>query len=255
MKTKMFPGIKGKKVLVTGASGGIGASVAKLLSSCGAVVGLHYYQNEREANKIFTAIKKQRGKAELFKTNLLNPEERNGLIKSFIKTFGGIDILINNAGGVIGNQNFLELDENSWDATLSLNLKAPFFLSQKVFKIMKKQKWGRIINISSVAAKFGGSPSSLHYAGAKAGLEAITIGLAREGVPYNILVNAVRPGVIGTPFHEKIGRDSAKMEKRIDLIPLKRIGTPNDIASMVLYLASSYADFITSQIFTVSGGE
>ena len=251
----MFPGIKGKKVLITGASGGIGSAIARLFSSSGAIVGLHYHQNEKEAKRIFTSIRKNKGKAELFKVNLLDSEERSELIKSFVKTFGGIDILINNAGGAIGNKHFLELDENSWDSTLTLNLKTVFFLSQEAFKVMKKQKWGRIINISSVAAKFGGSSSSLHYAAAKAGLEAITIGLTREGATYNILVNAVRPGVIDTPFHKKIGRDSVKMRKRIGLIPLKRIGSPEDIASMILYLASSYGDFITGQIFTVSGGE
>lgn len=251
----MFEEIKDKKVLITGATGGIGSSMVELFSTYGAVVGIHYWQNKGKAKKLVTKFKRKSEKTKIFQANLLNSEDRKKLIDLFVKSFGGIDILVNNAGGIIGNRHFLDLDEDSWDATINLNLKTAFFLSREAFKIMKRQKSGKIINISSVAAKFGGSPSSLHYAAAKAGLEAITVGLAREGALYNILVNAIRPGVIDTHFHKKIGRDSNKMKQRINLIPLGKMGKPEDIANMVLYLSSSYADFITGQIFTVSGGE
>lgn len=118
---------------------------------------------------------------------------------------------------------------------------------------MKEQGGGKIINISSVSAKYGGSPQTLHYGAAKAALDATTVGLARAGAPYNILVNSVRGGLVDTPFHHKIGRSS--LEDRIKLTPLKRAGQPIDIARMVLFLASSAGDYITGEIFTVAGGD
>ena len=119
---------------------------------------------------------------------------------------------------------------------------------------MKEEGGGKIINISSIAAKYGGSSRSLHYGAAKAALESVTIGLARAGAQHNILVNVVRGGFIDTPFHEKLGA-SKNIEERINLIPLKRAGKPEDVARMVLFLASESGDFITGEILTVAGGD
>ena len=249
----MFEDLKGKKVLVTGASSGIGACIAGLLGSYGAVVGVHYRSNEKGARDIVHNIRKQGGEAEAFQGDLLDASARGKLLKSFIDVFGGIDVLVNNAGGIYGPKHFLELDEESWDNTFALNAKAPFFLAKDTFSFMKEQGGGKIISISSVSAKYGGSPQTLHYGAAKAALEAVTVGLARAGAPYNILVNSIRGGFIDTPFHEKIGRSD--LEGRIKLIPLKRAGRPLDIAGMVLFLASSAGDYITGEVFTVAGGD
>jgi len=250
---QMFEDIKDKKVLVTGASSGIGACIAELFSSYGAVVGIHYNNNEEGARRKFNSIKSWNKKAGLFKADLLNFKEVETLFNSFIERFGRIDVLINNAGAVIGDKDFLEIDEEFWDKTFFLNLKAPFFLATKAFSFMKGRGGGRVINISSVAAKYGGSERSLHYGAAKAALENVTVALARLGAPYDILVNCIRASVIDTPFHQKF--EKRNLEKRIKLIPLKRMGKPIDIARMALFLASNGGNFITGQIFSVTGGE
>ena len=249
----MFEELKGKKILVTGASSGIGACVAELLGSYGAVIGVHYRGSEKEATEITNRIIKQGSRAKAFQGDLLQASVRKNLIKSFIDAFGRLDALVNNAGGVYGAKHFLELDEDSWDKTFALNAKAPFFLAREAFAMMKEQGGGKIINISSIAARYGGSPQTLHYGAAKAALDSQTAGLATAGAPNKILVNSIRAGFVKTPFHEKMGRGD--LEDRIKLIPLKHAGKPIDIARMVLFLASEAGDYITGQIITVSGGD
>ena len=249
----MFEDLKGKRVLVTGASSGIGACTAEVLGSYGASVGVHYRGNKKGALDVVRNITKKGGKAALFEGDLLQSLAAAKLLKSFTDTFGGIDVLVNNAGGVYGAKHFLELDEESWDNTIALNAKAPFFLAREAFAVMKAQGGGKIINISSVSAKYGGSPHTIHYGAAKAALDAITVGLARAGAQHNILVNSIRGGFIDTPFHKKMGREN--VAERINLIPLKRAGQPIDIAGMVLFLASKAGDYITGEVFTVAGGD
>ena len=145
------------------------------------------------------------------------------------------------------------MDQKSWDDTLNLNLTAPFFLARDAFSFMKDHEGGRIINISSIAAKYGGSSSSIHYGAAKAGIEAVTRTLARDGANFNILVNAIEPGVIDTDFHKKIGR--ASLAERVKTIPLKRAGIPLDIARLCLFLAAESGDYMTGQVFGVTGGD
>ncbi len=251
----MFESIKGKKVLITGASSGIGAETAKLFASYGAHVGIHYNKNEENAIKLQKDIKDTGGIADVLAGDLLEESTRSDLVQSFIDTFGRIDVLVNNAGGVIGNKPFLELDEISWRDTMALNATAPFFLSKNAFLFMKDHGGGRIINISSISAKYGGSMNTMHYGAAKAALETLTKGFAKAGAPHNILVNCIRGGVIDTPLHSRIERNNSAMEKRISLIPLKRMGKPVDIARLALFLASEAGDFITGEIFTVAGGD
>ena len=254
MKVKrLFESIKCKRVLITGASTGIGASIAELFSYYGAIIGIHYRQSEEEAKNLLNTIKDRGGEAMLFKGDLLEKSIRTTLIHSFVDAFGGIEVLVNNAGGIYGYLHFLELNEEHWDDTFTLNVKAPFFLAKQAFSFMKDHGGGKIINISSISAKYGGSPQSLHYGAAKAALDAITLGLARAGAPYNILVNSIRGGFVDTKFHKRIGRSG--IEERIKLIPLKRAGKPLDIARLALFLASEAGDYITGEIFTVAGGD
>lgn len=249
----MFEELKDKRILVTGASSGIGASIADLFGSYGAFVGVHYRSNKQGAMNIVNNINKHRGKAKAFQGDLLDTSVRTKLLKSFIEAFGGIDVLVNNAGGIYGFKYFESLDEESWDNTFALNTKAPFFLAKDAFYFMKEHGGGKIINISSVSAKYGGSPKTLHYGAAKAALDSLTVGLAHAGAEYNILVNSIRGGFIDTPIHKKLGRNN--LDDRIGLIPLKRAGQPIDIARMVLFLASSAGDYITGEIFTIAGGD
>ena len=248
----MFKAIRGKKVLITGASGGIGASMALLFADHGAVLGLHYNSGKEAASLLAGEVKKRGAQVTLFQSDLA-VESGEAMVDAFIDHYGGIDILINNAGAVFGFKSFLDLDDKSWEKTFKLNAQAPFFMARRAFACMKNNKGGKIINISSVAAKYGGSERSLHYGAAKAALEAETIGLARAGAKYSILVNAIRGGFIDTPFHQKLG--SKNIQERIQLIPLKRAGRPEDVASMALYLASEAGDFIAGEIISVAGGD
>ncbi len=250
----MFESIKGKRILITGATGGIGSALAELFADYGAHLGLHYVKNHKKALNL---LKKTREKtsSEIFKANLLKSKEVMNLAKSFIKKLGGIDVLINNAGSY-NHIDFRSLDEKFWQNTFDLNVKAPFILSRDVFNYLKDQGGGRIINISSVNVKYGGSGKSLHYIASKAALESVTRTLAKEGAKYNILVNAIRPGLIDTPMRTKIKNYSEKdFLKRMELVLLKRAGKPIDVAQMALFLASEAGDFITGEIFTVAGGD
>jgi len=245
--------VAGKRILVTGASSGIGAATAELLAAEGAAVGVHYHRKKAEAQKLIEKIRAAGGLAEGFEADLLNREARARLVPEAIERLGGLDGLVNNAGAVIGAVPFTELDESAWDQTFLLNVESPFFLAQAAFSHMQKTGGGKIVNISSIGVKFGGSPRALHYSAAKAALEAVTLSLAKAGAAHRVLVNAIRPGVIESSFHTVKSRQ--EWEARVAQIPLKRPGTPLDVARMILFLLSPAGDFITSQIFTVSGGE
>ncbi|MDD1659599.1 MAG: SDR family oxidoreductase [Methanomicrobiales archaeon] len=249
----MFGNLRGKKVLVTGASSGIGACTARLFAREGALVGIHHHTGETGARTVLKEIQERGGEGLLLKADLLDPPQREGLVGRFIDRTGGIDILINNAGGPLGREHFLDLPVSSWEGTLSLNLTAPFILAREAFRWMKDHGGGRIVNISSIAALYGGSVTSLPYGAAKSGLEAVTRSLARAGAPHNILVNTIQPGVIDTPAHRKMGRRS--LEERARTIPLGHPGTPRDVAGLCLFLASDGGDYITGQTFRVTGGE
>ena len=252
----MFEDIKNKKVLITGANGGIGECMAKLFVDYGACLGLHCWGNKKEAVKLLKEIRKKSGRAEIFEADFLDSRARGGLVKSFIRKFGGIDVLMNNAGAIFDYEYFSKLKEESWDNTFALNVKTPFYLSGEAFNYMKEHGGGRIINISSANVKYGGSARSFHYVAAKSALDTLTLGFSREGAKYNILVNSIRCGLIDTPMRKKIkGYNEEDFKKRINLVPLKRAGQPIDIARMALFLASECGNFITGEIFTVAGGD
>ncbi|KKU70546.1 MAG: hypothetical protein UX94_C0004G0010 [Parcubacteria group bacterium GW2011_GWA2_47_21] len=250
-----YDSLSGKRVLITGASSGIGATMAKLFALHGAKIGIHYRNSKNSALNVLREIKSAGGEGELFKGDLLQRNVRANLISKFINKFGGIDILINNAGAILEYKHFSRLTETNWDDMFALHAKASFVLSQKAFANMTRQKWGRIINISTNATKYA-SPNIMHYYSSKASLEAVTLGFAKEGTKHNILVNAIRCGNINTPMHTKfVGYSEKKNRERIRMIPLARAGNPEEIAHLALFLCSSASDFTTGQIITVAGGE
>ena len=248
----MLPGIKGKRVLVTGASGGIGSASAELFAASGASVGIHYRSRRAAAERLRARIRALGGQAELFRADLRSPAQCSGLIAAFARRMGGLDVLVNNAGGVAGYGDFSRLAVKDWDETFALDARAPFLLSRAAFPHLKAAG-GRIINVSSVSAKYGGSRQTLHYGAAKAALEALTRGLAKAWAPFGVRVNAVRPGFILTPVHAALKRSGIKA--RIAKIPLGRAGLPADVARMILYLASDGGDFVTGEVVSVSGGD
>jgi len=253
MSSPIISGLENKKVLVTGATGGIGTGLVRMFAAKGAVVGIHYHKNKEQAELLVREVESNGGQSGSFQADLLSSGGAD-LVNAFVERFDGIDVLVNNAGGICGFEDFLELDESDWIKSFQLNAQAPFFLAQRAFTWMKKNSGGKIINISSIAAKYGGSARSLHYGASKAALEAVTVGLARAGAPHNILVNAVRGGFIDSPAQQRLSSQK-NLKERVKLIPLQRAGQPEDIASLVVFLASGAGDFITGEIMTVAGGD
>lgn len=246
----------GKKVLITGASGGIGKSIVRLFIECGVDIGLHYNSNREQAEILLDEIKKHSLKGKLFCGDLTDGDFRDHLVESFVDVFGRIDILINNAGGVYDYGHFSDIDESSWDKTFALNAKAPFFLIRQAFDYMQKQNGGRIVNISTVSVKYGGSANNMHYVASKAALDCMTRGFARQGAKKNILVNSIHCGIIDNTMRHNIPEYSdQKFRQRVSLVPMGRPGCDQDIARMVLYLASPGGDFITGETFAVAGGD
>lgn len=243
--------LQGKRILVTGASSGIGEATVRLLSEAGASVGIHYHQRVQEAQTIKEEIQSSGGVAEVFQANLSNAQERDALIPAFIKKFGGLDGFVNNAGAPQGKHAFPNILKNEWDETFALNIEAPFFLSQQVFTVMQSQGGGKIVNVSSIGVKYGGSAKTIHYAMAKSALETLTVGMAKIGAEFNILVNTVRAGMTDTAFWQD--KTKEEIEARKNLIPLKRIGKPQEVAEMICFLLSHA--YITGQTIAVSGGE
>lgn len=242
--------LDGKRALVTGASGGIGREIAKLFALEGAVVGVHYNRDAASAKRVVREIEALGGKAELLQADLSKPAACRTLVRRFARK-AGLDVLVNNAGAVAGYGDYSKLSESDWDATFAVNARAPFTLSKEALALMRRD--GRIINVSSVSAKYGGSANTLHYGASKAALESLTVGLARLAAKRGILVNALRPGFIDTDVHKALGR--ADVERRIAMIPLGRAGKPEEVAQAALFLASDAASYVTGQILSVAGGD
>lgn len=236
-----------RSVLITGANGGIGlALVKRYLENDHHVIG-HYHRTKSRLEA--TA----RDELCTIRADLADPKMVRQLFDRCVKERGGIDILINNAGTFSFSRDVTGISEADFDRVVQINLKAPFLLSQLVFKKMQTKNWGRIVNISSIGLKYGGSIGSMPYTISKSGLETMTLAFAKAGAPYNILVNAVRAGITDTTFHDLNPKKDIK--KRIDMIPLKRMATPEEIADTVFFLTSEKSSFTTGSIITVAGGE
>ncbi|UCD54977.1 MAG: SDR family oxidoreductase [Candidatus Omnitrophota bacterium] len=245
-------GNKGSKgtVLITGATGDIGRAIATRFAGGGWNIICHYFSSKERAVALKSIIEKYKVNCALFRANLLSERQLSVFISRLKKI--NIDSLINNAGTCVGHKHFDRLTVRDITSTFMVNTFAPTLLAAAVFKRMKARRFGRVVNISSIAAKYGSSSHSIHYGTSKLALEGLTKTLAREGAKHNVLVNTIRPGVINTKFHKKFPKD---MKKRVKLIPLRKIGTPADIADMAYCLGSEKNNFITNEIITISGGE
>lgn len=248
--------LKKRRILITGASGGIGSAIARGFAAEGCYLGLHCNSNLKETSSLLKEVKKLGSNGSILCGDLLEKSFRNSLIDLFIAKAGGIDILVNCAGAAYSYEDFTSLDEEDWDRTFNLNVKAPFYLTGKAFDEMKSQGGGRIINIGSISVKYGGGRKGLHYASSKGALETMTRGFARAGAPYGILVNTVRCGLISTNMRNRIkGYKEKNYIKREKLVLLGRSGTPEEVAAAVIFLASSEASYITGEAITVAGGD
>ena len=239
-----------KTVLVTGATGDIGRAVITKFAHEGWNIVGQYSSSMIKAEDLEKKFSAQGVNCTFVKANFLSEFEVKRMI-SFLKKYR-IDTVVNNAGSYVEKKHFNEMTFKNLNQTFMVNVFVPILLTSQIFEEMKKRGGGRIVNISSIAAKYGGSAFSLHYGAAKCALEGMTKTLAREGAPYNIYVNTLRPGLIDTNIHKVFPKN---LEERIQLIPLKRMGQTQDIADMVFYLGSDKNNYITNETITIAGGE
>ncbi|HEV8369631.1 MAG TPA: 3-oxoacyl-ACP reductase family protein [Pyrinomonadaceae bacterium] len=245
--------LNGKVALVTGASSGIGRATATALAASGASVAINFHNNEAGAEAARSEIVNTGGKAIVVRADVTQAADVLALVKQTAEEFGPIDILVNNAGSLIERLKILELTEERWDEVINLNLNSAFLCSKAVAGTMISRKSGVIINVSSIAGRNGGALGSIHYSTAKGGVITFTKGLAKELAPHGVRVNAVSPGVIATPYHEQFS--SADMMKAyVGMIPLGRIGQPEEVASVICFLASEASSFLVGETIEINGG-
>jgi 3-oxoacyl-[acyl-carrier protein] reductase len=244
-----MPGVEGRVALVTGASQGIGRACALVLAAGGAKVAL-CARNQEKLQEVASEISAAGGEAAAFKMDVAHEDDIKAGVKAVIERFGKIDILVNNAG-ITRDQLMMRMKRADWDDVIGTNLTGPFLLTQSVIGSMLKQRWGRIINVTSIFGQIG-QAGQANYSSAKAGLIGLTMSVAREVASRNITVNAVAPGFIDTAMTSVLS-DELK-EKMRTLVPLGRTGTDMEVAHAVKFLASEEAGYITGEVLKVNGG-
>jgi len=238
--------LTGRVALVTGSTRGIGRAIAEALSECGARVAI-VGRDAAKAAEVAAAISPE---ARGFACDVADPASVTALVSAVEEAFGSVDILVNNAGLTRDNI-MLRLKDDDWDAVIDANLRGAFVAIRSATRGMMKRRWGRIINIASVVGLVG-NKGQTNYAASKAGLIGLTKAVAKEFASRNILANAIAPGFIETDMTAAMTPEARKSLE--GSIPLERLGSPNDIASMVAFLASEHAGYITGQVLVVDGG-
>lgn len=247
----IYEDLKGKKILVTGSSSGIGAATAKMFAEQGCFVGVHYFQTKEGGEKTLAEVKKISNGC-LLKADMRDKKQVVKLIEDFVKTTGGIDVLVNNAGSLIDRQSFANAPEEYFEDVFATNVKSAFLAAQAALEELKKTK-GCIVNIGSIAGHNGGAGGGGIYAAAKAAVATMTIAMAKEFAPFGIRVNSVMPGLVETRFHERFSTPERR-KAVAEQTPLGRNGRAEDIAKAILFLASDAAGFITGEYIAVNGG-
>jgi 3-oxoacyl-[acyl-carrier protein] reductase len=241
--------LAGRVALVTGASQGIGRACALKLAGAGIAVAVAA-RNREKLDELASEIKASGGNAAPFPLDVSEEEQIKSTLKAVLAQFGKIDILVNNAG-ITRDQLIMRMKRADWDMVLNTNLTSAYCCIQQVIGSMLKQRWGRIINITSIFGQMG-QAGQANYAASKAGLIGLTMAIAREVASRSITCNAVAPGFIETAMTSGLPDDVK--QTGLKLIPLGRIGTPQDVASAVAFLASDEASYITGHVLNVNGG-
>jgi 3-oxoacyl-[acyl-carrier protein] reductase len=241
--------LEGRVTLVTGASQGIGRACALELAAAGASIAAAA-RNEEKLAQLVSEITSRGGHAAAFRMDVASEDEVKSAVKAALDRFGKIDILVNNAG-VTRDQLVMRMKRADWDAVLATNLTGAYLCIQQVIGSMLKQRWGRIINITSIFGQIG-QAGQANYAASKAGLIGLTRAVAREVASRNITVNAVAPGYIETAMTAVLTDDLKK--KVLEMVPLGRAGSDQDVAHAVRFLASEEAAYITGEVLNVNGG-
>jgi len=239
--------------LITGASSGIGRATAGAMAREGARAAVNYCKNQAGAEQTAESIRKAGGEALVVRADVTRAAEVLAMVEAVRKEWGRIDILVNNAGDLIARRSLTDMTEEYWDEIMALNLKSVFLCVHAVWQEMAERKTGCIINVTSIAGRNGGGPGAAAYAAAKGGLLTYTKGLAKELAPHGVRVNGIAPGVIATPYHERYS-PAEVFQRFIASIPLGRAGTSEEIADVIVFLASPAARYITGETIEVNGG-
>lgn len=242
--------MKGQNALVTGGSRGIGKAICLALASQGVNVAVNYSGSKDKAEAVAEECKKLGVKSFAIQCNVADGEAVQAMVKQTLDEFGSLEILVNNAG-ITKDNLLMRMKEEDFDAVIDTNLKGVFLCSKAVARPMMKQRYGRIINISSVVGELGNA-GQVNYAASKAGVVGMTKSIARELAARNIHVNAIAPGFIETEMTDTLPEDIK--EQMLSQIPLGRLGSPEQIAEVVLFLASESASYMTGQTLHVDGG-
>lgn len=242
--------LSGKIALVTGAGRGIGRATALKLGAAGAKVAVNYNASEAAAQEVVGAIASEGGEALAVKADVSNAAEVDAMINSLVKDWGRIDILVNNAG-ITRDNLLMRMSQEEWDAVMNTNLRSAYFCARAVMRPMLRNRWGRIISLTSIVGATGNAGQA-NYAAAKAGIIGFTKSLAQEVASRNITANAVAPGYVLTDITANLPEELK--QGMLKNIPSERAGDPDDIAGVVAFLASDLASYITGQVIHVNGG-
>jgi 3-oxoacyl-[acyl-carrier protein] reductase len=242
-------------VVVTGASSGIGAAAAVGFAETGATVALHYHRNEEGAKHTVGAVQTAGGTASLHQADLADSKSADAFVAEVLEQHGRIDVLVNNAGDLVHRAQVADVPDEEFHRILDVNLTSVFALSRRIVPVFRAQGGGSIINVTSIAGRTGGAGGSVIYATSKGAVSTFTRGLAKELAPDGIRVNAIAPGVIKTPFHERHTKDE-QMQAMLGTIPMGRTGTPHECVGTILFLASErMSSYVTGQIIEINGGQ
>src|SRR5438270_1491590 len=245
--------LEGKVAAVTGGDQGIGRAIVERLAAEGADVALCYRSNKAGAEEVVAAVKKGKRNAVALQCDVSSVAEGQRFIRDAVKEMGRIDILVNNAG-LERRADFWDVSEQDYDLVLNVNLKGPFFVTQAFARHrMEAKTGGKVINISSVHEELP-FPHFASYCASKGGLKMLTRNLSIELAPLGITINSIAPGAIETPINKNLLNDPTKLKPLLESIPLKRLGKPEDVASVAAFLASSDADYVTGATYFVDGG-
>lgn len=242
--------LKNKTAVITGGSRGIGKAIAIKMAENGANVAIIYNSGEEKARDTLNEIEKLGVKASMYKCDVSNFGESAETVKTIINDFGAIDVLVNNAG-ITRDKLIIQMKEEDFDSVLDINLKGAFNMIKHVFSPMMKRRSGSIINVSSVSGMMG-NPGQANYSSAKAGLIGLTKTVAKEIASRNVRCNAIAPGFIQTDMTDKLS-DKVK-ESAIASIPLGKMGNPEDIGNLAVFLASDLSGYITGEVIKIDGG-